>query len=492
MRLKFAPKSENKTYDHFTPISGQASALLICQDLMCFLSVCSIVSQFVWVSSLEDCIILGSGITGLAAGYISGWKIFEQLKMPGGICGTYGVFPKTGVNVYPQEIRQDIFRFEIGGGHWLWGSDKQALAFLKTFGRFRKYARRVSVYLPELELLVPYPLQYNLWKLPRGLAKKAFEDLVDASREEHHSRTMDNWLVNVFGQTLYDLFFLPFNTLYTSGLLKQIAPQDAFKNPIDVSKVEQGLVKNNNISSGYNSTFMYPRATWGVLTRRIASKCNILYGQKVSALDLAKKTAYFEDGSSVHFKKGISTLPLNVMASIAHLDDTDVADPYTSVLVANIAGPKGNNCPMDQWIYFPKSRTGFHRVGVYTNVDSLFLPSKLRNKGWASFYVEKSYFIKSTPSFKTQYRVACDMANELVEMGYLETPIVISPTWVEVAYTWRRVGSKWVERSLSCLKKSNIFQVGRYAEWGKYQGMLDSIVSARSFFNKSRIAIEDQ
>jgi len=27
VRLKFAPKSENKTYDHFTPISGQASAL---------------------------------------------------------------------------------------------------------------------------------------------------------------------------------------------------------------------------------------------------------------------------------------------------------------------------------------------------------------------------------------------------------------------------------------------------------------------------------
>ena len=27
-RPKFAPKSENKTYDHFTPISGQASAPL--------------------------------------------------------------------------------------------------------------------------------------------------------------------------------------------------------------------------------------------------------------------------------------------------------------------------------------------------------------------------------------------------------------------------------------------------------------------------------
>jgi hypothetical protein len=27
VRLKFAAKSENKTYDHFTPISGQASAL---------------------------------------------------------------------------------------------------------------------------------------------------------------------------------------------------------------------------------------------------------------------------------------------------------------------------------------------------------------------------------------------------------------------------------------------------------------------------------
>jgi hypothetical protein len=28
-RLKSAPKSENKSYDHFTPISGQASALIV-------------------------------------------------------------------------------------------------------------------------------------------------------------------------------------------------------------------------------------------------------------------------------------------------------------------------------------------------------------------------------------------------------------------------------------------------------------------------------
>jgi len=38
VRLKFAPKSENKTYNHFTPISGQASALYFSHDE--FLSVC--------------------------------------------------------------------------------------------------------------------------------------------------------------------------------------------------------------------------------------------------------------------------------------------------------------------------------------------------------------------------------------------------------------------------------------------------------------------
>jgi len=433
---------------------------------------------------LADCFILGGGITGLTAGAISRWKICEQSSMPGGICATYGILPKNGTKIFPPYIKTNVFRFETGGGHWLWGSDKQALTFLAAFGRFKKYTRRVSVYLPELDLLVPYPLQYNLWKLPKGLASKAFEDLKRASCENHASKTMASWLTNVFGQTLADLFFIPFNTLYTTGLLSKIAPQDAFKNPIENSKVRRGLRKDSTGGEGYNSTFLYPYATWGVLTWRVANKCKIEYNKKVSEIDLDQHTLYFEDGASVNFRKVISTLPLNQMASISHMENAENADPYTSVLVANIAGPKGNMCPPDHWVYFPKSRTGFHRVGIYTNVDTLFLPSTLRNKHWASFYVEKAYPAKSMPSIETQTKVACEIAYELVEMGYLKTPEIISPTWVEVAYTWRKPESNWRENVLSHLKKSNIFQAGRYAEWGKYQGIIDSIASARSIFQQ--------
>ena len=432
----------------------------------------------------SKCIVLGAGLTGLTAGFISGSKIYEQTDLPGGLCLTYGILPKNGTKIFPSRINNNVFRFETGGGHWLWGSDKKALGFLSSFGQLKKYNRKVSVYLPDLDLFVPYPLQYNLWKLPRGLANKAFEDLTRASREKSESNTMSNWLTNVFGQTLCHLFFLPFNTLYTSGLLDKVAPQDSFKNPIDLVKVERGLEKMDNSLEGYNSVFLYPKATLGTLAWRIASKCDIEYNKKVSEVNLAKRQVGFSDGTSVKFENAISTIPLNAMASFANLENAKHADPYTSVLVVNIAGPKGRNCPPDQWIYFPVSRTGFHRIGIYTNVDNLFLPTKLREKNWASFYVEKSYFTKSKPSSENQQRIAYEIANELVEMGYLDPPELVSPTWVDVAYNWRMVGSNWVENSLSSLRNHNVFQVGRYAEWGKYQGMVESISSARSIISQ--------
>ena len=53
-------------------------------------------------------------------------------------------------------------------------------------------------------------------------------------------------------------------------------------------------------------------------------------------------------------------------------------DPHTSVLVLNL-GVTLPDTPLARngyhWLYIPDSRSGFHRIGYYSNVDPpLFLP----------------------------------------------------------------------------------------------------------------------
>ncbi|MCS7123001.1 MAG: protoporphyrinogen oxidase-like protein, partial [Candidatus Aenigmarchaeota archaeon] len=64
--------------------------------------------------------------------------------------------------------------------------------------------------------------------------------------------------------------------------------------------------------------------------------------------------------------------------------------------------------------------------------------------------------------------------DELKNWGYIKEVEVISPTWIEVAYTWEWPGSRLKEEVLIFLKNNNINSVGRYGKW-KFQGIAESI-----------------
>src|SRR4029453_3229394 len=95
-------------------------------------------------------VILGAGVTGLAAGVASGAPVFEATATPGGICSSYYVRPGTRERLParpPDRPRAgDASRFEIGGGHWIFGGDPLVLSYIERLAPTRSYTRRSSVY----------------------------------------------------------------------------------------------------------------------------------------------------------------------------------------------------------------------------------------------------------------------------------------------------------------------------------------------------------
>lgn len=414
-------------------------------------------------------IILGAGATGLAAGYATGWPVYEAQEHPGGLCSSYFLSPKKKERAYVLGDREpDQYLFETGGGHWLFGVPPAVEEFLRGFVSLKTYTRKASVYFSDTRQFVPYPIQYHLNFLQKDLELKILDEL------EHpklfHADTFKESLETTFGPTLFSLFFGPFNRAYTAGIYDQIAPQDDYKTPVNLEHIRTNAERKDR-PLGYNTVFFYPEEGLGKLSRRIADRCHIFYNKRAQSIDLDRKKIFFEDGSYEDYDYLFSTLPLNQLLSLS--GQGLESDPYTSVLVLNIGAYRGAKTPEDHWVYLPHSENGFHRVGFYSNVDSTFLPLSGRQDR-VSLYLEKTFLGGQRPSAFDLKSYQAKVVEELQSWGFISEVEIIDSQWIEVAYTWKSPHSDWRAKSLEWLRQHGVFSVGRFGRW-HFQGIAESI-----------------
>jgi protoporphyrinogen oxidase len=408
--------------------------------------------------------ILGAGVAGLAAGLATGFPILEASSRAGGICRSYERRLPATVAVDNQLA---AYRFEVGGGHWIHTRYPVIRDFLASMTPVDMHIRNTAVYLPDFDRYVPYPLQEHLHHLPDTVAARIREERQSAGVPA--GPTMRDHFEQLFGPTLCGLFFHPFHELYTAGLYSAIAPQDPFKTP----PPGDAPYSQAPSSSGYNATFMYPRHGFNPMIDKLAGYTSIEFGREAVEIDPERKHISLRQGG-IAYTALISTVPLNAMQRMAGIATRNAADPHTSVLVINIGALRGPRCPDYHWIYFPHSASGFHRIGIYSNVSPSFIPVTTDGRERASFYVECSYPSDSPPAPEEIDRRCLAVVEEMRAMGYLIEPEIIDPSFVELAYTWRRPGSTWAEELMDELRKRSIFQTGRYAAWRGY-GIADSI-----------------
>ncbi len=416
--------------------------------------------------------ILGGGVTGLAAGITAGLPVLEAAAQPGGICSSYYVRPGSETRLPEPPADGNAYRFEIGGGHWIFGGDPTILHFIENLTPVCRYSRRSGVYFAESDRYVPYPLQNHLRCLEPELASRALQELATQTGNGH--QTMKEWLVNGFGPTLCELFFYPFHDLYTAGLYDRIAPQDAYKSPVNLAQVIRGAFQEAD-AVGYNVTFLYPQLGLNHLAQQMAAMGDVHFNHQVAEIDVSGRQLHLAGGESIPYNKLLSTLPLNKVMQMAGLEVQAEPDPYTSVLVLNIGAQRGPRCPDDHWLYNPDARSGFHRVGFYSNVDRSFLPRPAQQKNdRVSIYVERAYVGGTIPTPEEVSLYAAAVVEELQEWDFITEAEVVDPTWIDVAYTWSWPGSAWKKQALARLQEQGIYQIGRYARW-IFQGIADSI-----------------
>ena len=394
-------------------------------------------------------IVLGAGMTGIAAGRASDSVVYESCDRPGGLCASYYVPPG--------------YRFEVGGGHWIFGGDPSISQLLRDATPMKTYRRRAALYFAKQQRYVPYPLQNHLEHLAPDVAQRATAEMQDAATHElEPARSMKDWLVQRFGPTLCDYFFNRFHELYTAGLYDRIAAQDEYKSPLRTNR-------------GYNEDFVYPIGGLDSLATRLAEACVVAYGKRAIGIDVQRREVTFADGSGAKYDALISTLALNRTLELAGLGVAAESDPYTSVLVLNIGATRGPAFPDQHWLYVADAESGFHRIGFYSNVNRSFVPATNgRGSPRESLYVERAYEGGAKPDALQISRYTNAVIGELRQWSFIDEVEVVDASWIDVAYTWSWPGSAWRREALQTLEGHRIHAVGRYGRW-IFQGIADSI-----------------
>lgn len=413
----------------------------------------------------DDIVILGGGITGLAAGLASGAQVYEAGPRAGGLCASYYLAPGELRRQAQPPADGNAYRFEIGGGHWIWGCEGLIARFVSSLVSLRPYTRKAGVYLAASGQYAPFPIQYHLSALGSEVAGRALAEIAEGAARSCPGLSMRAWFRSRFGPTLDELFFASFQSRYTAGLWETIAPEDGDKSPLDWQRVISGAL-GFSPAAGYNAGFVYPREGLGALAEKMAQRCRISCNKKVVGIEAANRSLRFADGNARKYGVLISTLPLFRILEIAGIGVAAPPDPYVSVLVLNIGGTRGANCPQEHWLYIGGAHSGFHRVGFYSNIDRSFLPQSLRPSPQAvSLYVEKAFPGGAKPSPQQMDRHAAQIISELQAWGWLDGVDVADPTWIEVAYTWRAPQSRWPKLALEALEQQGIYSIGRYGRW---------------------------
>lgn len=406
--------------------------------------------------------VIGGGVTGLAAGLATGATVFEAGDGPGGICGSYYVRPGTTERLAARPEDGEAYRFEVGGGHWIFGGDPSVLALLDRHSPLIAHERRAAVHLAASGATLAYPFQDHVADLDPVLADRAAAE--QAAGGELAGPTMDAWLEARFGPSLCERFFHPFHERYTAGLYRELAPQDAYKSPSGAGAGPRG----------YNVTFRYPPAGLDVLVRSLAAEVDVRYGAQVVAIDPVARALGLADGTEVPYQRVLCTAPLDLALEHAGIDveALPAPDPATSVLVVNVGGRRGAGCPDHHWQYDPEATSGFHRLGIYSNVDRSFVPGG--DPGRVAIYVEHAMRRHERPAPEAEADLVAATVDELVERGIVAEVEVVDVSWVPTAYTWSRPGSTWATEAIAALEAVGVEPIGRYARW-RFQGIAESV-----------------
>ncbi|MBC7388912.1 MAG: NAD(P)-binding protein, partial [Opitutaceae bacterium] len=332
--------------------------------------------------------IIGTGISGLSIG--------QMLKDHHNVTLLENK-PKIGGLIKCERINDCLFH-KVGGHvfntknprvfDWFWSFFNQEEEFIRA-------TRNAKIYLRGQ--VIGYPIENFLYKLDSELVEKIIEELISISKQQYQQpfdySNFEAFLIGNFGETLYKLYFEPYNQKIWQTDLKEVA-MEWLEGKLPMPNFNE-IIRHNILreteGTMVHSTFYYPKNEGSqFIVNRLSNGLDIRHSYQITEMDINHQITINND---LKFDKLIFTGDIrNLPAAVDELLVNKGFDLNTlKSLKSN--GTSNLFCETDDtkisWLYIPENFTKAHRI-IYTGN---FSPSNNRGSARKTCVVEFSGFV---------------------------------------------------------------------------------------------------
>lgn len=361
--------------------------------------------------------------------------------------------------------------FHTCGGHVFNSKDKNVIDwFWGIFDRDKDFVRadrNAAVCLDE-EFIVPYPIEYNVYRLSADIRFAFDADLSMIELERDFVPTnFDEFLFHRFGRTLYNLYFKPYNEkVWRCDLSKIPLSWLDGKLPMPtVSEMRKANAERLKETDFVHSSFWYPKHDGSqFIANELGRGLDVRCGNKVSSIrtesdcvlvDGRKYDAVVYCGNIRYLPRMLSGLELGGLATEI---ETLPSHGTTSVL-----------CQVDDnpfsWVYLPNPAHDSHRIINTGNFSRSNIPCG---------------DMSATVEFTDEINDDC-VRSQLCRMPF--HPRFIASHYTPCSYPIQTQDTRRIIGLVkNLLRTKKIFLVGRFAEW-EYYNMDATMASAMRCVN---------
>lgn len=393
--------------------------------------------------------IIGAGVSGLTAANILKDRyavtVYEKAAKPGGLirCERIGgsLFHTCGGHVFNTK-NQDV-------AEWFWSQFNQE-------SDFRKADRNSVVQLEHT--LVPYPIENHVYMLDAETQRCFISDcLAIAVGTQTEPTDFEAFLRGRFGDTLYDLYFKPYNEKVWRCDLRQVSLA-WLEGKLPMPTVPEMLYNNfNHVEERQfvHSSFWYERQDGSqFIADTLAKGLNIRYNADITSLTFVSGKWHIggEEYDRVIWCGNIKDLPSCLRGVSLNAYAADIAalpcHGTTTVFCEIDANPYS-------WIYLPSDRYACHRI-ICTGNFALSNNATTVPEGRITATIEFTDAISQA-----------DILTNLQRMPF--HPTYFTHRFHPYTYPIQTASTRQMISSLKQeLAKSNLYFTGRFADWEYY------------------------
>jgi protoporphyrinogen oxidase len=410
--------------------------------------------------------ILGGGISAISLAYflqkskhIKEINIFEKSEQLGGLLRSYDI----------KNIKYDV------GPHIIFSKHKDILKIiLKILGKNKKKIRRSNKILYKKNILIKYPFENELYKLPKKDLDFAMNKFLNNRYNNIIPDNMKKFFLKNFGEGITKLYLEPYNRKIWKFPVEKLDTQMVSRIPQppkeDIIKSSKGIS-----TEGYKHQlyFHYPKAggiesLFKCFEKKLNNKVKIFKNVKIEKIkNINKSFKIIYKKNEIYSDKLISTIPLNdfykYFKSPLKVRKISKRLKYNSIIISivNIKGDIGGN---NFAFMVPDKKIIFHRL---SKLD--FLGNAYSKKNSTTFEVEIT-FRKNTHIDKASNNLIYNkIISGLKKLGFLKSKNDINFYQIkrfDYAYViYDTNHRKNVDYLINYYNKKNIQLLGRWGSW---------------------------